>query len=189
MLYLLFQPLIALFLTFNSGPDLPDRTHLIVWDQSRTLLFDDFKSAGGPKGKEAALAVVGMEYSASMTSKLYQVSIVTMFDTQKSWFSKEEIGNDFVLKHEQGHFDIAEIHARRLRKTIALSKFNNKNVFDKVSAMYKEANKKLHQDQQLYDKETDHSIKFENQLTWNEKILLELLSLEEYKDTLMIVKF
>jgi hypothetical protein len=189
MLYLLFQPLVALLLTFHTGPDLPDRAHVIVWDQSRLLMFDDFQSVAGPKGKESALAVVGIEYSASMTSKLYQVSIVTMFDTQKSWFSEEELGNDYILKHEQGHFDLAEIHARRLRKAISESNFSNKNVFDKVSDMYKEANRKLHLEQLLYDKQTNHSIKSETQTKWDAKIAADLKSLEKFKDTLIVVKF
>ena len=188
MLYVLFQPLIALLFSFSFGPDLPDRTHLIVWDKSRLLVYDDFKSLH-PKGKEAALAVVGMEYSASMTSRHYKVSIVTMFDTRKSWFSKDELGNEYVLKHEQGHFDLAEIHARKLRKAISESNFNSKNIFDKVSSMYKEANKKLHADQQLYDKETSHSIDSTKQELWNTKIYTELLQLEEYTDTLIVVNF
>ena len=189
MLYLLFQPLIALVLSFSSGPELPDRTHVIVWDENRLLLYNDFKSDSGPKGSEAALAVVGMEYSASMSLRKYEVSIVTMFDTRKSWFSKEMFGNEYILKHEQGHFDLAEIHSRRLRKAITESNFRNKDVFNKVSAMYKEANRKLHQDQLRYDRETHHSVKPEEQKLWEEKISSELRSLEKFKDTLIVMKF
>ena len=190
MLYILFQSLLSFVLAFLGGPGSePDRSHLIVWEESRMLLFDDFKYQGGPKGTEAALAVVGIEYSASMTSTKYQVFIVTMFDTQKSWFSKEEWGNNYVLKHEQGHFDLAEIHARRLRKAIDETSFNKKNIFDKVSLMYKNANKKLHIEQQLYDKETSHSIDTSRQEYWNKKISDELLLLEKYKDTLIVVSF
>lgn len=189
MLYLLFQPLIVLVLSFSSGPDLPDRSHVIVWDENRLLLYDDFKSDSGPKGSEAALAVVGMEYSAAMNSRKYEVSIVTMFDTRKSWFSQEMLGNEYILKHEQGHFDLAEIHARRLRKAIAEYNFRNKDVFDKVSAMYKEANRKLHRDQLRYDMETNHSVKPGEQKKWEQKISSELKLLEKYKDTLIVMKF
>lgn len=189
MLYLLFQPLILLVLSWSSGPEIPDRSHVIVWDESRLLAYEDFKSDNGPRGTEAALAVVGIEYSASMTSKKYEVSIVTMFDTRKSWFSRDMFGNNNILKHEQGHFDLAEIHARKLRKSISESNFRNKDVFDRVSVMYKDANRKLHLDQLRYDRETHHSVNSDEQKEWDEKIAYELKSLEKYKDTLIVIRF
>ena len=44
---------------------------------------------------------------------------------------------DYILKHEQGHFDIAEIFARKLNKKMSEYKFNKttyktdlKNIYD-----------------------------------------------------------
>ena len=89
------------------------------------------------------------------------------FQKPRSWGRSK---TDYILNHEQGHFDIAEIFARKLNKKMSEYQFNKttykndlKNIYDGITT-----EKEVFQDQ--YDKETDHSRKKEQQAEWLKKI-------------------
>jgi predicted secreted Zn-dependent protease len=79
-----------------------------------------------------------------------------------------------VLQHEQGHLDITEIYARRLRAF--LSKHQKCNHHDQalVSKYYDQLIADWQAEEVLYDKETDYSRQKEQQAAWLEKIATEL---------------
>jgi predicted secreted Zn-dependent protease len=96
----------------------------------------------------------------------YKVS--TFFYPNKSWF-QPALENEVILSHEQLHFDISELYARKMRKLMATTKFT-RNVKAEVKAIYKKINEELAEFQDLYDTETNFSRNVEEQLRWNRKI-------------------
>ncbi len=73
------------------------------------------------------------------------------------------------LSHEQLHFDISELFARRMRERLATGTFTQ-NVKAEVKSIYREILEELEVFQDLYDNQTNFSRDMEQQLLWNAKI-------------------
>ena len=94
----------------------------LAWNENRQLAWDDFQSKDIPiSSKAAATTFCGISYLLNSSTKKFtarQVKIEAFFVPSKSWAHKDH-KTDFVLMHEQSHFDIAELFARRFRKLIS----------------------------------------------------------------------
>lgn len=145
----------------------------ISWSE-RKLTWNDFKGAPPISDRVAATTASGISYrfsTLSTTSKVLKVQfeVSTHFYPNESWY-KPELCNDLILSHEQLHFDISELFARKLRKELAEATFTRENVKTKVKAIYNRNNRELSVFQNRYDSETNFSRNRENQLLWNAKI-------------------
>ncbi len=152
---------------------------LMEWTSSRQLTWNDYKGNPDPNSDAAASTTtyLGIEYK--MDEKGLAWNIQCRFSKSRSWGRNK---TDFILRHEQGHFDIAEIFARKLNKKMTeyqfdktTSKSDLKNIYSGVTA-----EKETFQD--LYDKETDHSRKKEIQEEWLKKIVRMLNELKDYSN-------
>lgn len=143
----------------------------IKWSENRKLTWDDFKAAPQQMGSTVAMTTTHLGFSYSITNGKVTYVIDCQFEKKKSWGL---VKNDWILKHEQGHFDIAEIFARKLNKAVGEYQFN-KNTFQKdLDAIYKSVVNEKEKFQQLYDEETDHSRNKARQEEWLNKIEAEL---------------
>jgi|ADGO01.1.fsa_nt_gi hypothetical protein len=93
--------------------DHPTNNSLIDWSASRKLTWDDFKGPVDPESKNAALTTSSINIEFGYDGTGLEYSIKCTFNKERSWV---RIRNAEVLAHEQGHFDLAEIHARKLNK-------------------------------------------------------------------------
>jgi predicted secreted Zn-dependent protease len=84
------------------------------------------------------------------------------------------IKNDHILGHEQGHFDITELHARKLYKDLKEYKFRKGSVSNDINQIYNQVVNELQQMQNDYDKESDHSRNFRLQKEWESRIAEDL---------------
>ena len=101
------------------------------------------------------------------------ISIAKM-DMVKSWNAKKH-ETDYLLNHEQGHFNLTEIYRRLAMDSIkSLKMFKNHDV-KPIIFHFKIKLKKIHD---IYDKETDHSLIRESQLKWDNMIANKLDSLD-----------
>ena len=144
----------------------------ILWNPEQRLTWANFK-AEPPKNSEiAATTASGLSYQFSTTEKngKYELDYIvsTYFYPDRSWY-QANICDEVILSHEQLHFDISELYARKMRKIMDNTTFT-KNVKAEVKAIYREINKELAEFQQVYDRETNYSRNIEQQLSWNEKI-------------------
>ncbi len=155
----------------------PAQKDLIEWESKRRLNWSDFKGTVPVNAANAALTntAINVEFGFSKNGMTY--SIRCRFDKNKSWV---RIKNDLVLGHEQGHFDIAELHARKLNKALREYKYNNRTVNTDVNRIYENVMKDHHAYQSEYDQQTDFSRKVEKQREWLGKIAAELEVLEAY---------
>ena len=91
--------------------------------------------------------------------------------------------------HEQKHFDIVELYARRMRKDLALLKCSSMAVLNETAdSLYKLYDKEMDRYQDQYDEETDGSMNGDKQREWNRKIPDELHLLELYSQTTFTLK-
>lgn len=157
----------------------------IFWSETHKLVWDNFKSKRNNLGGSNVVAYThcGWEYSVITSSDPkvpVKMEIQTVFNEDKSWKDDKRI-NDYVLLHEQKHFDIAEIHARKLRKEVSekiktTSDYNKffKLIYAKISSEYKNF-------QATYDRFTEHGMNKEKQAEYNILISEELEKLKNYQ--------
>ena len=144
----------------------------ILWDKSRKLTWEDFK--GAPENtRAAAVTASGLTYEFSTTKKNNQVvdidfTVSSHFYPSKSWY-RPEVCDTVILGHEQLHFDITEVYARKFIKLLKAKKFSN-NVKNEVKQIYNTINSELNDFQNLYDSETNFSRNREAQLAWELKV-------------------
>ncbi|MBA3683458.1 MAG: hypothetical protein H0W73_20175, partial [Bacteroidetes bacterium] len=108
------------FLIFTSFKA-QEKEH-ILWSETKPLTWDDFK---GKPEKRFAAATTSYDIWKStnkINDKSSTVKIEAVFFYESSWKKKSWI-NDQVLAHEQKHFDIVELFARKLRKQIKETRF------------------------------------------------------------------
>lgn len=157
----------------------------ISWKEDAKLKWENFQSPVSRKSSPDVVAYTncGWEYSVIKSSNpkaAIEFNIETIFNEDKSWKDTKRI-NDYYLLHEQKHFDIAEIYARKLRKEVkekikTSADFNKyfKGIYNTISTDYKKF-------QIAYDKDTDHGINKEKQAEYNTLISSELENLKNFK--------
>ena len=157
----------------------------IVWKSDNKLTWNNFKSDFNNEfsGENiAAYASCGWEISAKGSNnpqKPVTIDVVTMFNEAKSW-KHPNINDEYTLNHEQKHFDICELFARKLRREIALNIKNSVDYDKKFQKIYDQALKDYQNFQMQYDKETHHGLNKEQQEIYNLRIKTDLEKLKNY---------
>lgn len=160
---------------------------VISWSQRNKLTWSDYK--GKPQKRFAAASTVySLGRHVFAEDGKVKANIEAYFYCKDSW-KKDDWINDEVLAHEQKHFDIVELYARRFRKQISGMVFLGlKDAEKKVEAVYQILNKEMDVYQDKYDDETDGSMNGAGQRKWNDKIDAEIRSLDAYSVPLVTLK-
>ena len=156
----------------------------IIWSQDTRLSWEDFKGVPPQSNPYAANTNSGMSYTWSYSTKSgtpeLEHEVFSNFYPQLSWV-KEIKNKAYLLAHEQLHFDISELHARKLRK--ALSEYEIGRIIRRdLQKIYEEIEAARALMQKQFDRETDHSKITEAELRWREFIALELQTLEAFSN-------
>ena len=93
---------------------------------------------------------------------------------------KLELADDYILAHEQLHFDITELHVRKLKKQISTLKVT-KNIGSILDRLLQNINNELSKMQNQYDSESKNSIDKDAQYKWEVFIAKELKAYQNYK--------
>ena len=179
---MVLKQLIFCFLLLSFGKSTNDET--IAWNSSRKLTWNDFKANPNNESDAVALTASGISFGYSVKTsdkKIVEVSteVKAIFYPNKSWYFKGKSDKQ-ILKHEQLHFDITELYARKFRAQ--LSKLSmHRHVKKEMDNMHVTINKALNDTQKRYDKETNHSLNKEQQKQWEAIIAKALAELEVYK--------
>ena len=95
-------------------------------------------------------------------------TVETFFYPDSSWYRPEH-ANDIILSHEQLHFDISELFARRMRQRIARYRFTTR-AKGEMKRIYESVIREMREFQRRYDLETDYSRDAARQAEWNRMI-------------------
>ena len=154
----------------------------ISWSQNRLLTWDDFRGEVGLNMRFNASTNSGIgftwSYKSDSTGEDFQYEVSNFFDPEKSWV-KPGSESPHLLKHEQLHFDISELQARRFRKALSQYKIS-KNIKADLNKLYKKHEKERLHTQQQFDRETRHSMDKEAQIKWETYVQKELKKLADY---------
>jgi hypothetical protein len=152
----------------------------IPWDAGRKLTWEDFRGKPMKTAWAAATTASGISYEYTGEEKdggyELQFQVLAHFYPDKSWY-QPHLCDEVVLSHEQLHFDISELFARKMRKIMAETRFTS-NARSEVTAIYKKILQELSAFQSQYDHDTNYSRDHKKQLVWNNRIK-EALRTEE----------
>jgi len=174
--------LLFCFLFLFIGENSNEET--VTWNASRKLTWQDFKADPKQNSDAVALTASGITFGYSLKTSgkriiSFSTSVKAHFYPQKSWYFKDK-GNDYILGHEQLHFDITELYARKFREQLKRL-IVNQNLKEQMNRLHKTINEALNETQKRYDAQSSHSINTEMQKQWEAFIDKALTDLDQYK--------
>jgi len=165
-------------------PSTTSNDEAISWSDDFKLTWSHFK--GSPQQNVDAVAVTasGITFEFSLQEAdgrpvSFNTKVYAHFYPKKSWYIKEQ-STDYILAHEQLHFDITELYVRKFRQQISRLKVSN-SLKSELRELHLNINKEVAVTQNLYDQETDNSRNVESQLKWNLFVKQELDKLKDFK--------
>lgn len=150
----------------------------LPWSAERRVRWRDFRAAPRRSGREAAHISYGIYYAWSCRGRAFAFRVVAAMHPDESWV-KPEIVRDSAesrraLGHEQTHFHITEVYARRMRRHFAA--LSDPCARDDA-ALEREAERFVEDQraaQRRYDAETEHGLRPREQAAWDAQIRREL---------------
>lgn len=153
----------------------------VIWRQEIPLTWADFRGNPEPHTGVDALSSCGLTCDPALSrSGEIRFDVLAFFSPTDSWVDEAD-ASGLLLKHEQGHFDIGEIYARKMRRRLARASFDRSRLNQQISALYDETFNEFRTAQQAYDEVTEHSTHPEAQKEWNRWIADELKRYEAYR--------
>lgn len=179
---MIYNLLVVLALVLNEQSI---NEEVIEWQDTVQLNWSDFKGRPQNFGDVVALTSSGISYKFSVKEDRHKVTdfnvqVQAHFYPKRSWFHKKR-ASDHILAHEQLHFDITELYARKFRKEITHLKIS-KDIKRDLNSLYERIIKDMTVEQSTYDIQTNHSRDAKAQFAWNKKISDALKVYNDYKN-------
>jgi len=183
--------LLALLLLVSVSAALGQSTQLIPWDAERLIHWGDFQGAPPPNASqlsEAAAIHMTVKWHAqyavrsertegySWIGTVGDVLISNSMNPRFSWVISSK-ATAAILRHEQHHFDLNEVYARRLGETLAAVQVRGASAESTMSQLDERIQQtaddildRLSMIQDRYDTETSHGTNDAAQAQWEADI-------------------
>ena len=166
----------------------------IAWSKENILNWSDYLADFNPASSEDAHSTIKYRYTWTVKSDnvngqiqfvIENIQLIAEFFPLLSWVRTAQ-ANPILLKHEQGHFDLAELLRPKITENLQIV-FEEKNFSVRgqtqeqqkqfareysnmlISKEFEKWEKYLSQKQEEYDKQTNYGQITEKQLEYNEK--------------------
>jgi predicted secreted Zn-dependent protease len=141
----------------------------------RRLTVDDFRSAplANSRGVVAYTnCSINFSYQVSVSNNVYRLNfnVNLTINHDRSWIDRSRITSREllaeILKHEQGHYNIAYLEQQEVIRTATRTRFTSNyrqeamNIFNRIDAKYKQLNID-------YDEDTQHMQNRQQQHSWD----------------------
>lgn len=154
------------------------------WAAQRALVWGDFRGRPPVSGDEGARTAYGLYYAWSCRGEAFAFRAVAAFHPLRSWVKpivvSHPVENPRVLRHEQTHFDLTEVFARRMRQRFATMSSPCGRGDPSLRALAGELVEEEKRMQQRYDAETNHGLIEDRQRAWNAEVARMLKAVERY---------
>lgn len=159
----------------------------IIYSSENKLEWTNFEASAPDSAEFSALTIVNFRISTQVlrVRETMIVEIEAFMEPDKSYV-KKGMETEYLLNHEQRHFDIAELYARKLRMEISKMKYST-SIQDSVISAYHSSHVDYKQFQTKYDEETNHSGDKVKQNEWDVQIDSLLNVYKDYKDVKIAV--
>jgi predicted secreted Zn-dependent protease len=155
-----------------------DTKDLLEWNEYYQLSWDDFQGRPTPESIGDAGTAVNIKAKPYYIKHQIMYDVDVYFDRKRSWARAK---SDALLRHEQVHFDIAELYARKIRKRVTTLQENGVSDIKIYNAAIKEILEESNEADQEYDLETLHGALTKKQLSWERRVKEQLQGLKDYK--------
>jgi hypothetical protein len=155
------------------------------WAARRPLTWADFRGVPpSESGIVAAETAYTLIHGTRCAGDRFEFLVVAAFRPQQSWVRhailRTPADSARALRHEQTHFDLTEVHARRLRRYYAeviapcrISTSDLSSVADRIARDEKAA-------QAEYDAETENGRNAAIQARWDKDVAAQLAALAKF---------
>ena len=172
-----------LFLSFTNDEKIPTQEgeNRLDWSEYIPLDWSDFQAIppGMSRRNIAAITSSVIQYRYYCEDGKINYNVKSVFLKDESWV-RETARTDDYLRHEQLHFDITEVYARKLKRFLGQRKY----YCDDVKEFEQQITKMLsdwREMQARYDKETHYSLNYQSQQHWIDYINDLLTKYENHK--------
>lgn len=139
-----------------------------IW--SSNIEFYDFEGRKNDSTDHIAVSInSGIKWKANLAFDYPSAVVIGTMNTKRSWINeywKVKSSDDYILKHEQTHFDITEYHSRLARDSISKHLFLNENEVESIILSFHFDSKVTHN---IYDSLTKHGTLDDVQTFWTRK--------------------
>ncbi len=150
-------------------------TQLVSAQSFRRLTTDDFRSTPLPNSRGVVAYTncsIHFSYQATLSNNNYRLNfnVSLTMNHDKSWIDRAQIiSRDLlteVLKHEQGHYNIAYLEQQEVIRAMSRTRFTSNyqqeamGIFNRIDARYKQLNLD-------YDEDTEHMQNRQQQHSWD----------------------
>lgn len=151
---------------------------VIIWKESRPLQWADFLGAVKDTSEYDAESFAEVTYHYTFKGpKNFSFEVQAGFNKNSSWFRKQTCCGD-LLKHEQIHFDIAELFARKMREMFERYDYSQ-NFPQEIVEIFNIKKDEYWAMQLRYDEETNHSLNKKKQKEWENYIHNQLAQMSD----------
>ena len=156
----------------------------IRWSASRRLTWEDFKAkppAGYLHGAQSALSY---SYSFGCRSGVLYSDVVALFLPQQSWVARRILSSGLAsrvgIEHEQVHFDLAEVFARRVRRRFATLDDPCPRSDEALNQIAEQIFREHADEQRRFETDTRAGEIEATQIQWSVRIARDLAALEQF---------
>lgn len=140
----------------------------IQWSAKSPLSVSDFK--GKPDTSVPYLAVTYSRIGQKMALKngILSIEVTHVFDPDRLWMKKEHAVSA-LLEHEQLHFTLSEVYARRIQQQLR-NLIPTQKLQETIRSIVQKELNSMNARQDAYDRETNHGTKRSEQEQWKRTI-------------------
>lgn len=180
LLFFSISWLLGLFPALTQGPAAAAPTPAkLEWQANRPLTWEDFKSRP-MSDRLAALTSSSIDAKVGCVDYVFSAQVKAVFVPTESWVRDPKRATPALLRHEQVHFDLTEVHARLLRQKLSLIKFDCEKLQPAFNNITKMAFLTWQREEARYDQETNHGLNQPRQQAWEQQVQQRLLQLEAF---------
>lgn len=144
--------------------------HAFPWSATRPLTWRDFQGRPPSSGPEGAKTAYGLYSIWKCKGQAFEYRVAVAFRTQESWVKTQVLSDSMqrrtVLEHEQSHFDLGEVHARRMRQAFRELTNPCRRSEEELDAVADRFAREEREEQRRYDAETTHGLRTREQAAW-----------------------
>jgi hypothetical protein len=158
----------------------------IPWSADRRLTWEDFRGVPpAAPGDEGARTAYSLFHGARCAGTRFEFDVIAAVLPRESWVTPTVLQNPALslrsLRHEQTHFDLTEVHARRMRRFFReLVKPCGRSEIE-LHALADRFTREEALAQQRYDDETNYGRMAERQADWNAEAARQIASLRAFE--------
>lgn len=149
-----------------------------AWTAARPLAWSDFQGSPPSEGSEGAKTSYTMYSAWKCRGAVFEFRVIAGFRPRQSWVKAIVLSDSAqrrtILMHEQTHFDLAEVHARQMRRAFAVLAHPCAKTDAELGALVQRLTQEEKVEQLRYDAETDHGLRADQQAAWSRDVKLRL---------------